>query len=53
MMNVLGTVLADTTTTNSGAGAVGGLVGLIVAVLVIAGMWRMFQKAGQPGVPPH
>ncbi len=49
MMHVLGTVLADTTTTNTGASAGTTLIGLAIAVLVIAGLWRVFQKAGQPG----
>lgn len=31
------------------AGGAGGLIGLIVGVLVIAGMWKIFSKAGQPG----
>jgi len=30
-------------------GAIGGLFGLLVAVIVIAGMWKVFTKAGQPG----
>jgi hypothetical protein len=30
-------------------GVIGGVVGLIVAVIVIAGMWKIFAKAGQPG----
>jgi hypothetical protein len=38
---------------NNAAGAVGGLVILVIylaiIVLVIAGMWKMFTKAGQPG----
>lgn len=31
------------------AGLVGGLVGLIVAVVYIAALWRVFLKADQPG----
>lgn len=38
---------------NNAAGAIGGLVILVIylaiIVLVIAGMWKMFTKAGQPG----
>ena len=30
-------------------GAVSGLFGLILGVLVIVGMWKIFVKAGQPG----
>ena len=26
-----------------------GLVGLVVAVIVIAGLWKVFEKAGEPG----
>jgi len=30
-------------------GAIGGLIYLAVIVLVIAGMWKVFTKAGKPG----
>jgi len=30
-------------------GGVGGLFGLVIAVIVIAGMWKVFAKAGEPG----
>ena len=30
-------------------GGIGGLFGLVVAVVVIAGMWKIFVKAGEPG----
>ena len=30
-------------------GGVFGLVGLLLAVIMIAGMWKMFEKAGEPG----
>lgn len=30
-------------------GGIGGLIGLAFAVLVIAGLWKVFSKAGQPG----
>ena len=26
-----------------------GLFGLVIALIVIAGMWKMFEKAGEPG----
>jgi hypothetical protein len=29
--------------------SVGGLIPLVLALLVIAGMWRVFSKAGKPG----
>ena len=37
---------------NSGGGIIGALGSLILfglAILVIAGMWKVFQKAGKPG----
>jgi Family of unknown function (DUF5684) len=30
-------------------GVIGGIIGLAVAVLIIAAMWKVFSKAGQPG----
>jgi hypothetical protein len=33
----------------SGGGAGGAIFGLLVAALVIAGMWKVFTKAGKPG----
>lgn len=30
-------------------GAISGLFGLAITVLIIAGMWKVFSKAGQPG----
>ena len=30
-------------------GLIGGLFGLLVAVAMIAGMWKLFEKAGKPG----
>lgn len=49
------TLLLAQTTDSSGeaAGAIGGTIMMViwlgVFVLVIAGMWKMFEKAGQPG----
>ncbi len=38
---------------NNGGGGIGGVIALLiwlaVVVLVIAGMWKVFTKAGQPG----
>ena len=31
------------------AGLLGGLVGLILALFVVAAMWKIYTKAGQPG----
>jgi hypothetical protein len=47
MLTIL-TVLAQS---NEGAagGAGGMIVGLLVAAIVIAGMWKVFTKAGKPG----
>lgn len=42
----------DLTRPNAGAGLMGGAFGivwLIVALVVIIGMWKVFTKAGQPG----
>lgn len=47
-----GIVLFQQSADNAAAGLVGGLgglIGLIFAVLVIAGVWKIFSKAGQPG----
>ncbi len=30
-------------------GAVGGIIGLVVAIFLIAALWKVFSKAGQPG----
>ncbi|MEY2538022.1 MAG: hypothetical protein QOG67_1762 [Verrucomicrobiota bacterium] len=34
---------------STAGGLVGGLIGLIVAVIMIAAMWKIFTKAGEPG----
>ena len=42
--------LAQTEQHPSGAGSPAGLiVGLLIAVIMIAAMWKIFTKAGQPG----
>jgi hypothetical protein len=44
--------LAQTDQPVSGTGSpVGGFVGLLIAILLIAAMWKVFTKAGQPGGP--
>jgi hypothetical protein len=43
------TLLAILAQDDGGGSAIGGLLGLVVAVLVIAGLWKVFTKAGQPG----
>lgn len=50
-LSALGTVLLQQGSSDAGlfGGAVGGLVGLIFAVLVVVGMWKVFTKAGKPG----
>ncbi|MEN9934756.1 MAG: hypothetical protein RLZZ387_1335 [Chloroflexota bacterium] len=47
MLSVL-TVVAQAEGEAAGAGF-GGLLGVVVAVVVIAGMWKLFTKAGKPG----
>src|ERR1700759_2402958 len=32
-------------------GAIFGLIGLVIAVVMIAAMWKVFVKAGKPGWP--
>ena len=34
---------------NGAGGAFAGVLGLAVAIVVIAGMWKTFEKAGKPG----
>ena len=56
-MNLLATVLAQSSSSNSAAGSAAGTIGALlfcgiyfaVIVLVIAGIWKTFVKAGQPG----
>lgn len=42
---------SDTAAATAGAagGVMGGIIGLVVGVLLIAAMWKIFAKAGQPG----
>jgi hypothetical protein len=48
MLTIL-TILAQSDDGAAAGGGVGSIVGLLVAVLVIAGMWKVFTKAGKPG----
>lgn len=32
-----------------GGGVIGGLIALIILVVIIAGIWKVFTKAGKPG----
>jgi hypothetical protein len=43
------TILAQSEDAAAAGGAGGSIVGLLVAILVIAGMWKVFTKAGKPG----
>lgn len=45
---ILQALLADVSG-GQGGGLGGGLFGFLVAVAMIAGMWKVFSKAGQPG----
>jgi uncharacterized protein DUF5684 len=45
----LPTLLAQRTNSDDSVSAVGGLIYLSLAILVIAGMWATFAKAGKPG----
>ncbi len=52
-MHALPTLLAQSSNAGSVGGAIGGLlfcgIYLLVTVLVVAGFWKTFEKAGQPG----
>ena len=48
MLTIL-TILAQSDDGAAAGGGVSSIVGLLVAVLVIAGMWKVFTKAGKPG----
>jgi hypothetical protein len=53
MLHTLLSVLAQESTGDATAGLMGGtfgaLFGLVIAVLAIAGLWKVFSKAGRPG----
>jgi hypothetical protein len=40
---------SDYQSSGGAGGVVGGIIGLAVAVFMIAAMWKIFTKAGQPG----
>src|SRR6186713_3033622 len=48
MMTIL-TILAQSEDGAAAGGAAGSIIGLIIGILVIAGMWKVFAKAGKPG----
>jgi hypothetical protein len=48
MLTIL-TILAQADDGAAAGGGIGSIVGLLVAVLVIAGLWKIFTKAGKPG----
>src|SRR5690348_14875195 len=41
-------MLAPLQENGGGGGAFGSLFGLLIAILVIVGLWKVFEKAGQP-----
>jgi hypothetical protein len=47
MLTIL-TILAQSNDEAAGGGF-GAIIGLLVAIVVIAGMWKVFTKAGKPG----
>lgn len=48
MFNLIA-ILYQQSDEGSGSGAGGSIIGLIVGILVIAGLWMVFTKAGKPG----
>ena len=48
MLTIL-TILAQSDDGAASGGAGGSIVGLVIGILVIAGMWKVFTKAGKPG----
>jgi len=48
MLTIL-TILAQSDDGAAAGGAFGSIVGLLIGILVIAGMWKIFTKAGKPG----
>ncbi len=48
MLTIL-TILAQSDDGAATGGAIGAIIEVLVAILVIAGMWKVFTKAGKPG----
>jgi len=48
MLTIL-TILAQSDDGAAAGGAGSSIVGLVIGILVIAGMWKVFTKAGKPG----
>jgi hypothetical protein len=51
-MAIAQATLSTSTSVSGDAGGgslIGGLVGLVIAVLMVVAMWRVFAKAGRPG----
>lgn len=46
---ILQAMLADVPAYSGGGGIGGGLFGLLVAIVLIASVWKVFSKAGEPG----
>jgi hypothetical protein len=49
ILTTLFTTLAQQDDGGAAGGSMGTIIGLIVGLLVIAGLWKIFTKAGQPG----
>jgi len=41
--------LQEADNSSSGGSAIGGIIYFVVLILVIAGLWKIFTKAGKPG----
>ena len=41
--------MQETTTSGGGSSIIGALFALAIIIFIIASMWRVFTKAGQPG----
>ena len=48
MMTIL-TILAQSDDGAAAGGAGSSIIGLLIGILVIAGLWKVFTKAGKPG----
>ena len=48
MLTIL-TILAQSDDGAAGGGAGSSIIGLLIGILVIAGLWKVFTKAGKPG----